>query len=169
MEGALFLKEAENRAKKSLKAYGVDIADHLVDSMKREIESGTFETMGGTKVTGAMNTGELLRSVGRKIKGNTIIIGVGAAHAKDVEYGLNAAEAKLKVKFAAILQWVKDKGISRGAKAKWAARNILKFIHANGINQRPYFRRGIASTEANKANIMRRNAKKYKQILKGET
>lgn len=166
---ALFLKEAKKRANKALKSFGVDIADYLVDSMKREIESGDFETMGGTKVKGALNTGELLRSVGRKIKGNTIIIGVGAAHAKDVEYGLSAAEAKFKVKYPAILQWVRDKKISRGTKAKWAARKILQFIHENGINHRPYFRRGLATTEANKATILRQNAKKYKRILTGET
>ena len=162
-------KEMNARIKNANKAFAADIADFMVDAMKNEVESGEFYTMGGTKVKGAFNTGELNRSITRVIKDNVIIVGAGAAHAKDVEYGLTAQEAKQKVEYQDILQWVKDKRFTTPGKAKYVARKILKYIHDSGISHRPFFRRGIASTQANVENIKKANASKYKKIFKGES
>jgi len=147
-----FRGELKKRLDKAMKYYGKMVADHIVDLMTNEVEQGDFETAGGTKVVGAFNTGELMRSLGRKVKRDEILVGSSAEHSVDVEFGLTPAEAKNKVTFDDIHQWVLDKKIASGNKAYPVAQAILNNIYKWGVSPRPFMTRAlaIAKTEINK-------------------
>ena len=166
-EVAEMILEIEKRIRRANKYHATAVADYILQKSTEEIQEGRFETAKGTPITGVFNTGELMRSSGRKITKNKIIVGFGAAHSIDMEYGLTPNETRSKTTYQDILRWVKDKGIGKnGGEQIGMARKILKNLYQFGVSPRPFFRRGISKAQADTRKILNAITPKMNNILK---
>ena len=166
-EVAEMIQEIEQRIQRANKYHASAVADYILQKSTEEIQEGRFETARGSPVTGVFNTGELMRSSGKKITKNKIIVGFGAAHAVDMEYGLTPSETRSKTTFQDILRWVKDKGIGKnGGEQIGMTKKILKNLYEFGVSPRPFFRRGISKTQADARKILNAITPKMNNILK---